>query len=299
MNLNQLRYFIAVAQTRSFSAAADKYYISQTAITQQIKALEDTIGCRLFDRTTRPITLTPAGQSFLNDAKQIITRMSEAIERANEASTGLTGNLRVGYLKGYERSELSDHLREFHRSAPGVLMTCGRDTSDKLAAGLQNGEYDIIFTWDSTELKRNPEYEAVLIEKARLIAALYAAHPYVKKKSIHRADFKGEPIIYMSPSERTENYGDNIFMDMYQQAGYTPEIICRSTDVESVLIMVAAEEGVSILPDYCVKKITDAEGLVFIPMEGEQETEEIHAIWRKENTNPALKNFLTQLSNAH
>ncbi len=292
MNLNQLSYFISVAQLRSFSAAAEENYITQTAMTQQIKALEDTVGCQLIDRSRRPISLTAAGMSFLNDAKQIMATMNDAVVRANEASTGLTGTLRIGYLKGYERSDLSNQLRLFHREAPNVLMTCRRDSSDRLASGLQNDEYDIIFTWDSTNLKMIPDYSAAEIEKARLVAAVYASHPYVKRTSLTRKDFRAEPIIYMSPSELSDNYGDSVFMELYHKAGYNPNIICRSTDVESVLIMVAAEEGISILPDYCVKKITDAEGLVFIPMEGEQETEEIHAIWKRNNDNPALQRYI-------
>ena len=172
---------------------------------------------------------------------------------------------------------------------------CYRDTSDKLAAALQNGEYDIIFTWDSTNLKENKDFEAVQIERARLMAALYASHPLCQREYLERIDLRGESIIYMSPSELSDNYGDSQFMDLYRQAGYVPEILCRSTDVESILIMVASEEGISIMPDYCVKKINNAEGLVFLPMKGSQEVEEIHAIWKRDNENVALKHFTKQL----
>ena len=295
MNTNQLKYFISVGETRSFSAAAEENYITQTAMTQQIKALEDDLDLKLIDRSTRPITLTAAGLSFLNDAKLILKRLSDAKERASEASSGVSGTLRIGYIKGYERSGLSDQLRQFHRSLPGILLMCYRDTSDKLAAALQNGEYDIIFTWDSTNLKENKDFEAVQIERARLMAALYASHPLCQREYLERIDLKGESIIYMSPSELSDNYGDSQFMDLYRQAGYVPEILCRSTDVESILIMVASEEGISIMPDYCVKKINNAEGLVFLPMKGNQEVEEIHAIWKRDNENVALKHFTKQL----
>ena len=270
-------------------------YITQTAMTQQIKALEDDLGCKLINRSTRPITLTPAGNSFLSDAKLILTRLNDARERANEASTGISGTLRIGYIKGYERSGLSDSLRQFHRTLPNVLLMCYRDTSDSLAASLQNNEYDIIFTWDSTNLRSDKAYNAIEIEKARLMAALYASHPLGQREYLERSDFNSESIIYMSPSELSDNYGDSQFMDLYHQAGYRPNIICRSTDIESILIMVAAEEGISIMPDYCVKKINNAEGLVFIPMKGEKEVEEIHAIYKKDNDNVALKHFVEQL----
>ncbi|MCR4632730.1 MAG: LysR family transcriptional regulator [Erysipelotrichaceae bacterium] len=291
MNTNQLKYFISVADTGSFSAAAEENYITQTAMTQQIKALEEDLGLKLFDRSTRPVTLTSAGASFLNDARSILKRLGDARQRAAEASTGIFGTLRIGYIKGYERSGLSDQLRTFHRMVPGVLLMCYRDTSDKLAAGLQNGEYDIIFTWDSTNLKSSEGFEAVEIEKARLYAALYASHPLSRKEYLERTDLKGESIIYMSPSELSDNYGDSQFMELYHKAGFKPQILCRSTDVESILIMVASEEGISIMPDYCVKKINNAEGLVFLPMKGAEEVEEIHAIWKKDSKDPALERF--------
>ena len=295
MNTNQLKYFISVAENRSFSAAADENYITQTAMTQQIKALEDDLGCQLINRSSRPISLTAAGNSFLSDAKLILKRLADAKERANEASTGLNGVLRIGYIKGYERSFLSEFLRTFHRNLPNVLISCYRDTSDKLAALLQNREYDIIFTWDSTNLKQNEDYAALEIEKAGLMAALYASHPLGQKEYLKRSELKGESIIYMSPSELSENYGDSQFMDLYHEAGFHPEIICRSTDIESILMMVASEEGISIVPDYCVKKINNAEGLVFVPMKGEKEVEEIHAIWKKDNDNVALDRFVQML----
>lgn len=295
MNTNQLKYFISVAKNRSFSAAAEENYITQTAMTQQIKALEDDLGCQLINRSSRPISLTAAGDSFLSDAKLILRRLSDAKERANEASNGLNGVLRIGYIKGYERSFLSEFLRTFHRYLPNVLISCYRNTSDKLAALLQNREYDIIFTWDSTNLKQNGDYAALEIEKAGLMATLYASHPLCQKEYLKRNELKGESIIYMSPSELSENYGDSQFMDLYHEAGFHPEIICRSTDIESILMMVASEEGISIVPDYCVKKINNAEGLVFVPMKGEKEVEEIHAIWRKDNDNVALDRFVKML----
>lgn len=85
--------------------------------------------------------------------------MDTALSRTRDASTGLVGTLRVGYTKGYERSDLSNKLRAFHLEYPNVLITCHRCDTDVLAAGLLNGEYDIIFTWDSTNI-RAEEVEA-------------------------------------------------------------------------------------------------------------------------------------------
>ena len=119
MNITQLRYFVSAAENRSFTKAAAQYYISQTAVTQQIQALEYTVGVALFDRSSRPISLTPAGKLFLADAKAILERINHSINRVQEASVGFVGNLRIGYTKGYERSRLSNTL---HRCLPSAMI---------------------------------------------------------------------------------------------------------------------------------------------------------------------------------
>ena len=102
MNINQLKYFISVAEYKSFTKAANQYYFSQTAITQQIHALEVQMAVTLIDRRKRPIALTPAGNVFLQEAKAIVERMNFAMRKVHDASTGLVGTLRIGYTKGYE-----------------------------------------------------------------------------------------------------------------------------------------------------------------------------------------------------
>ena len=184
MNRNQLKYFVAAAEERSFTKAAEQYYISQTAVTQQIHLLEETLGCALFDRSTRPVSLTPAGKSFLLDAKAILERMSRAAERVHDASTGLTGTLRVGYVRGYERSDLSVLMRRFHQQNGNVLITFYRCSSDTLAAGLLHQKYDIIFTWDSTNLRTQKGVTCRTVEKAGLVVALYAGSCGGKVSSI-------------------------------------------------------------------------------------------------------------------
>ena len=295
MNINQLKYFVAVAEHRSFTKAANQYYLSQTAITQQVRALEATLEVQLFDRNSRPISLTPAGTVFLTEAKAILERMNSAISRAQDASTGLVGSLRIGYTKGYERSDLSEKLRSFHREYPNVLLTCFRHDTDMLAAGLLNHEYDIIFTWDSTNIRQNEELETRLIERARLVVALYTSHPLAHRTALNRRELRNETILFMTPSSTGESYGDAYFMQLYQKAGYQPNILLRSNDVESLLMMVAAEEGISILPDYCTAKLNDAENLVFIPLIGDEEVEDILAVWHREDPSLPLQQFVQRL----
>lgn len=291
MNINQLRYFVSAAENRSFTKAAAQYYISQTAVTQQIQALEDMVGVALFDRSSRPISLTPAGKLFLVDAKAILERINHSINRVQEASVGFVGNLRIGYTKGYERSRLSNTLRAFHVQYPNVLISCHRCDTDTLAAGLSNGEFDIIFTWDSTELSKDRSIAAHVIERSPLMVALYNSHPFSGRTSLKRSELKSENILFMTHSRDADSVGDRHFFERYYKAGYKPNITFRSNDMESILMMVAAEEGISILPGYVTEKLDNADNIIFLPLVGDDETVEIIAAWVEEQKNPVLQRF--------
>lgn len=295
MNINQLKYFIAVAEYKSFTKAANQFYISQTAITQQIHVLEEQMNVTLFDRSRRPVALTPAGRVFLNDAKAILERMNVAMGKALEASTGLEETLRIGYTKGYEQSNLSKVIRDFHRDYPGILCACYRGDTEMLAAGLLNNDYDIIFTWDSTNILQEGTVQHKLMELAPLSVALYASHPLASRKSLSRKELKKESILYMSPSATSDNYGDNHFLELYKLAGYQPNIIFRSSDTESILMMVAAEEGISILPSHLTNRLKGSDNLVFVPLVGDGEFEQIIAVWKRENQTPALRYFIERI----
>lgn len=295
MNLNQLRYFVSVAENGSFTKAAASHFISQTAITQQIHALEENVGTKLLDRNSRPVALTPAGRVLLKEAREILSRMDTALIRTREASTGLEGELRLGYTKGYEHSDLPKYLRRFHRVYPNVLISCYRCDTDMLAAGLINGDYDVIFTWDSTNLRQEEALQMQLMERVPLRVALYANHPLARRSELTRRDLKQENILFMSPSGTGDSFGDAYYIKLYQQAGYQPNIILRSNDMESILMMVAAEEGISIVPEYSHPWDVGTENVVFVPLAGEGETEEILIAWRKNDDNAALRHFLDKL----
>ena len=280
MNLNQLRYFVSVAESGSFTKAAMNQYISQTAITQQIHALEENVGAKLFDRNSRPVSLTPAGKAFLKEAREILGRMDVALARIREASHG----------------DLPKYLRGFHQEDPTVLLSCYRCDTDMLASGLLGGEYDVIFTWDSTNIRQEEAVELRVVERVPLRVALYASHPLARRRELSRKDLKQENILFMSPSGTGTSFGDAFYMSLYRRAGYQPNIVLRSNDMESILMMVAAEEGVSIVPEYTHPWEIGTENVVFVPLSGEEETEEILIAWRRDNENPALKRFLQKIS---
>lgn len=286
MNQTQLKMFTAAAENRSFTKTAEQFFVTQAAVTQHIQSLEASLGCALFDRRRRPMQLTPAGESFYRDAKLILAQMSAAVGRTKEAAEGGSGTLHIGFLRGYERSDLALAARRFRRANPNVFLSFERQSSDRLAAGLMQGRFDLIYTWDSTNLRQSPEVDWCQADRIRLVAALYSGHPLAGRAKLSRAELRGEKLLYMSPSEDFDSYGDEAFIRLYRESGYKPDILYRSADLEVILTMVAAEEGVSILPDYFASRLIGADNLVFIPLSGVREHEEIDVIWRRDNANP-------------
>lgn len=295
MNQTQLKIFIAAAENRSFTKTAEQYFMTQAAVTQHIQALEAAMDCELFDRRKRPLQLTPAGKAFYPDAKGILRQLDLAVMRTRDAAAGGSGGLHIGFLKGYERSDLSVFSRRFRRSHPNTFLTFERKSSDQLAAGLMQGDFDIIYTWDSTNLRQDPDVSWMQADRIRLVAAMYTGHPLAGRTKLSRAELRGENILYMSPSEDFESYGDELFIRLYRESGYKPEILYRSSDIEVILTMIAAEEGISILPDYFTNKLAGADDLVFVPLTGEKEHEEIDAIWRNDNKDPLLSAWLSYM----
>ena len=161
MNTTQLEYFVSVAELHSFTKAAQKHYVSQTAVTQQIQNLEEILNTTLFDRTKRPIQLTDEGTMLLTDAKAILERMYGAVAKLSNVSSSVGGSLRIGYTKGYERSSLSAMLRRYHRDYPNVFLSCCRHNSKELTEALLSGALDMIFTWDHDPTLAQPQIEYV------------------------------------------------------------------------------------------------------------------------------------------
>ena len=292
MTLNQLQYFVSVASLQSFTKAAEQHFLSQTAITQQIRLLEESLGVKLIRRDKRPIELTDAGKVFYHEARAVLSRMDEAVTRTQEASAGLSGMIRIGYEKGYERSDLSARLRLFHLAYPNILFTCVRENTDRLAELLEEDKLDVIFAWDSTNLRQKEDTGFRLDLRSPLTVALYGSHPFAMRKSLRREDLKDETILYMTPAGNKDSFGDARFMALYEEAGYLPRIALQSSDCESLLIMVAAEEGITVLPSYPIEKLNNAENLIFVPLEGESEYEEIFMLWKKSRVSEAVSCFL-------
>jgi LysR family transcriptional regulator, transcription activator of glutamate synthase operon len=291
MNLKQLEYFVAVAESLNFTKAARKFYISQTAITKQIMALEAMLETRLFNRTKHHVELTPAGIVFLNEAKAILNRAAEAMERVHLATGGISGSLNIGFVKGYEKTSFSDLILDFHKEYPNIFMSFTRNNAEELYRAVESRDLDIVFTISHTG--RNEELVQRSIRKYPLAAVVYPEHPLASRASLRLEELKNEELLLMDASFPETRRGI-VFKD-YLADQSMPLITQQSRDPESILLMVSANMGVAVLPSYVVKYLNHSRHLIIIPLEDEVEMVEIAACWNRNNSNPALGMFLRKL----
>ena len=292
MNLNQLEYFVTVAETLNFTRAAAKCYISQTAMTQQIQALEKTVGVPLFIRDKHHVELTAAGRVYLNEARIILDRSNEALRMARLASEGVAGELSIGYIRGYGQSDFAELLRSFYHTYPNIKINLFRDNHSVLVDQLQKKECDIIFSIRSKN--DYPDIEQIYLRSYPIMAVLYEEHPLAGRPYLTYQDLKEENFIMMQPSNRPKDQMEESLL-IYERGGYLPNVVAVEGDQESLLLMISAGMGISILPEYIIRRYQKDAHLRILPMrkqDGTAEALDVEMMWLRENQNPAMEQFL-------
>ncbi len=290
MQIRQLEYFLAVCEQLNFTKAAKQLYVSQTAVSLQIKILEEELGVPLFFRTNRRVELTPAGKIFQEDARAILKRTEDAINRARQADTGFTGHLSVGFVKGYETNNLSGMLADFHAKYPNISLSFARENVADLYDAVSNRNLDIVFNLQyTTDDMEDMDY--ITIRHYPLMAVVSTSHPLAHKTSIRRIDLKGYPLVDIV--QRQDKYGEvATITNAFTRAGFLPDIQYVSDDIQISLLAVATGIGYALLPTYITDSIASQDKVIAIPIEGEEKEMTLVAAWHKDYHNPALQKFL-------
>lgn len=289
----QLKYFLAVAEELNFTKAAKRFYISQTAMTQQIRHLEDALGVRLFDRTNRKVSLTVAGKVFVEEAQAILARTDHAISRVKSTTAGQTGSLSIGFVKNFENTNLGWVLKRFHDKYPGISISLDRAIPSALSEGLNRHLYDCILTinlgsytdlfWSVRTIRNYPLY-----------AVVYPGHPLAHRESVARYELRAEQFILNELSTNGQ-LPERILLD-YARSGFSPDVTLQSDDIECILLLVSAGIGIAILPQYTFAETSLMKNLVAIPLEGEHENVDVILAHNRHADNPALERFLEIVS---
>ncbi len=286
MELRHLRYFVAVAGELHFGRAAKMLHISQPPLSMQIRALEDEIGVTLLNRTRRHVSLTRAGEAFLNDARQILDRSEQAILTARRAGRGEIGELAIGFISVADYNLLPLILREFRRRFPLVTLSLKESTTDAQMTELVDGRIDVGFLLPPVT---EATIESVPILREPLIAALPERHPLARKSgAISLASLANAPFI-MTPRRMAPGLHDDI-VSFCHSAGFSPQVTQEAIQMQTVISLVSAEMGVALIP--ASLQNLQRTGVVYKQLKEPSPLTEIHLAWRAGDVIPALKLFL-------
>ncbi|MBQ8933714.1 MAG: LysR family transcriptional regulator [Lachnospiraceae bacterium] len=293
MNLNQLEYFINAAELLNFTRAAEKSFISQTAMTQQIRALEKTIGVPLFLRDKHHVELTTAGKAFLGEARAIVERSNAALRIARTAASGIEGELAVGFIRGFGQGDLNEILRGFHRSYPNIRLSLSSGNMSELLDGLASGNCDAVFTI-SPYRQRYPDLGHFYMKSFPLFAVVPAGHSLASGQYFEYNDLKDENFIIMQPEGRAKDEAEESML-VYERGGFFPNIVAMEGNPEILLLMISVGLGISILPEYIIRPYQRSADLAAIPLvkaDGNAESVDFELSWSLHNTNPAVQQLI-------
>lgn len=259
METHQLRYFLAVARTRNFSRAAEQCRVAQPSLSQQIQKLEGELGERLFERSTREVSLTAAGELFREHAARVMEEMEHARERVREISGLLRGRVVLGALPTVAPYFLPARLRAFTRKHPGIEVVVHEDTTAQLVEGVLAKEIDVALLSLPVE-RAGLETEEFFDEP--LMVALPKKHALATKKGLTLDDLENESFILMKEGHCLAGQA----LQFCRLNGFAPRVSFRSAQIETVLSFVANGWGISIVPAMSAQRA--AAGVVFRALPG-------------------------------
>lgn len=245
MELRHLRYFVAVAAELNFSKAAEKLLVAQPALSTQIADLERDIGTPLLFRNTRTVQLTAAGKVFLEDARSILAATEAAKDKALRTSRGEEGELSIGFFAAPTMHVLPELIRNYRAMYPNVTIRMHELTPDRQLAAFAREEIDIGFTRPLPP--GHPELATQVLFRENLLAVTAETHPLASRQRVELAELAGEPFVLLDRAVAVGMY-DHI-ISACRTAGFLPSVVHSPDLMATVLTMVAAELGVSIVPE--------------------------------------------------
>lgn len=280
-----MRYLVAAAEQGSFSGAARRLHVAQSAISEQLADLEKEIGAQLFTRSSRKTGLTPAGELFLKEARRILADSENAIEIARRAHRGEIGNLNIGFFAGSVGVNFPRLIRSFRKQHPGIRLSLIELTSTRQWQALVAGEIDIGFT-RRVEPEFRTELLSELIHQDPIVAIVPRDHPVVPGP-VDLHDLAGESFVL--PSRDTSPAVFDKVIELCSEAGFSPRISSISTVWSSVAMMVQAGEGISLLP--LNEQQSRTRDLAFCPLVAKNAFVEFVMAWSPQHDSDLNRSF--------
>jgi DNA-binding transcriptional LysR family regulator len=243
VTLRQISYFLATAEAGSISRAAVSLGISQSAITESIRALEAQTGAMFFDRHARGMSLTYQGHQFLRHARLIIAAVADAGQALNARPEAVSGVLNLGVTSLVAGYYLADLLARFRRVFPNVRVQVVEEERHYIEPLLLNGELHLALMLVSN-LDDRAALNFVTLEQSRSRLWIAPSHPFAVRDHVSFAETAAEPLIVLTIDEIA-----TVTRRWWVERGLRPDVVLNTASVEAVRSLVATGAGVAVLPD--------------------------------------------------
>jgi DNA-binding transcriptional LysR family regulator len=287
LELSQLRCFVLVAEELHFGRAALRLHLTQPPLSRQIQLLEKRLGVRLLERSSRSVRLTSAGRTFLADARHILRLAESSALAVRRAARGESGHVTIGFTAASGYSLMPGMITECRARLPNVAINLREMATREQIEALASGALDLALLRPNASLE---EFESLRVMREPLLAALPKSCPLARGQSPAMDDFDGIPFVMYSPTEA--RYLHDLVASLFALAGVKPKYGQYTTQVHSILALVAAGLGVALVPAAAAR--LHFEGVVFRPLRKVPATKpvELYIAWRRENDNPARQSIL-------
>ena len=285
IEIRHLRYFLMVAEELHFGRAAVRLCIAQPPLSQQIQQLEKMLGFALFIRNNRSVQLTPAGQHFLEDVRELLNGLDRSATEAKRIANGEVGRLRIGFVGTAAFGVLPAALRTFREAHPEVEVSLRELVTARQTQALREGRIHVGLARPGVQL---PDLicEPVLTEP--LVAALPQEHPLAKQKDLALEQLADEPFI-LFPRLPRPSYGD-FLLEACAAAGFKPRVVQETSEIHTAIGLTAGGLGATLLPASAAA--LSRPDTAFVAIRPPCPSTELCLLYPRESTNPALGGFL-------
>ena len=252
MDFRQLQYMLKIAEEKSFSKAAKKLYISQPSLSQYVANIERQLGVQLFNRGTNPLTLTYAGELYIQTAQSILYLKDQLLSQTDDIANLKRGRIKIGISPFRSTHLLPGILPQFHEDYPGIDVILIEGTMSELLEMAINGITD--FTIVTLPIPEDLlAYDPIMVEE--ILLAVPPKHDLAQNKFVASSNgssrccidlalFKNEPFIFLKPGQRMHE----VATDLCKAAGFKPKIILETKSIEAAHALVASGMGVAFIP---------------------------------------------------
>ena len=285
IELRHLHAFVEVADTLHFRRAAERLHLAQPALSRAIRQLEDRVGAPLLERSTRSVSLTPAGAALLPEARATLRCAERALGRARAAAAGHLGQLAVTYMDFAINGALPRILARFRRRHPGIRVSLRHLWTEGQREALLRGEVDVGFLIGPFTA---PGVASRVVQREHLCVVLPEDHGLARRRRIPVAVLRDEPFVLGNPEAWAPFR--HLVDRVCQGAGFSPRVVQEAFNSDGILGLVAAGLGVTLYPEGARSR--QREGVVVRPLDDTSARVDTLAAWRSDDDSLALARFL-------